>query len=158
MVCLMLCLMVWFKLQYCEQRTIKPTILDKSPFGQYYSIHIFVSFHGSLLKQHILFEIFLQFSLPQPKQSWNSKKILDTRIQHCLWDEGRGWSCVNWKTPWKRKRVPRLWSMIVDRKEAFEDYKNIFLWKTQNLNFSKGISPSFLSKIWHLLDLDFYAK
>ena len=48
--------------------------------------------------------------------------------------------------------------MIVDRKEAFEDYKNIFLWKTQNLNFSKGISPSFLSKIWHLLDLDFYAK
>ena len=27
------------------------------------------------------------------------KKILDTRVQHCLWGEGRGWTCVNWKRP-----------------------------------------------------------
>ena len=41
------------------------------------------------------------------------KKILDTRVQHCLWGEGRGWTCVNWKTPQKCKSVPRLLSMIV---------------------------------------------
>ena len=41
------------------------------------------------------------------------KKILDTRVQHCLWGEGRGWTCVNWKTPQKLKRVPRFLSMIV---------------------------------------------
>ena len=27
--------------------------------------------------------------------------------------KGRGWACVNWKTPRKRKSVPRLLSMIV---------------------------------------------
>ena len=42
------------------------------------------------------------------------KKILDTRVQHCLWSEGRGWTRVNWKTPQKRRSVPRLLSMIVD--------------------------------------------
>ena len=31
------------------------------------------------------------------------KSILDTRVQHCLWGEGRGWTCVHWKTPQKRK-------------------------------------------------------
>ena len=36
-----------------------------------------------------------------------------SNIQHCLWGEGRGWTCVNWKTPQKRKSVPRLLSMIV---------------------------------------------
>ena len=35
-------------------------------FGQYCSIHIFLSFLGSLLKQRIIFEFFLQFSLPPP--------------------------------------------------------------------------------------------
>ena len=34
--------------------------------GQYFNIHIFLSFLASLLKQCILFEIFLQFSLPPP--------------------------------------------------------------------------------------------
>ena len=51
---------------------------------------------------------------PHPIQSWNSEKILDTRVQHCLRGEGRGWTCMNWKTPQKRKSVPRLLSMIVD--------------------------------------------
>ena len=40
--------------------------------GQYCNIHFFLSFLGSLIKQCILFEIFLQFS-PQPIQSWNSE-------------------------------------------------------------------------------------
>ena len=61
----------------------------------------------------ILFKIFLQFSLPPNTiQSWNSAKILDTRVQHRFWGEGRGWTCVNWKTPLKRESVPRLLSMI----------------------------------------------
>ena len=34
-------------------------------------------------------------------------------VQHCLWGEGRGWTCVNWKTPQRGKSVPRLLSMIV---------------------------------------------
>ena len=42
--------------------------------GQYSNIHIFLSFLGSLIKQCILFEIFLQFSVPHPIQSWNSEK------------------------------------------------------------------------------------
>ena len=34
--------------------------------GQYCNIHIFLSFLGSILKQCIIFKIFLQFSLPPP--------------------------------------------------------------------------------------------
>ena len=59
----------------------------------------------------------MQFSCsspsPYPIQSWNSEKILDTRVQRCLWGEGRGWTSMNWKTPQKHKSVPRLLSMIV---------------------------------------------
>ena len=36
---------------------------------------------------------------------------------------------------------------VLDKKEAFEDYKYNCLSKTQNENFSKGVSPSFWSKI-----------
>ena len=32
---------------------------------------------------------------------------------------------------------------VLDKKEAFEDYKYNCLWKTQNENFSKGVSPWF---------------
>ena len=82
--------------------------------GQYCNIHIFLSFLGSLLKQCILFEIFWPFSLPPPYTKLKLRKILDIRVQHCLWGEGRSWTCVNWKTPQKRKSVPRLLSLIVD--------------------------------------------
>ena len=82
--------------------------------GQCCNIHIFLSFLASLLKQYILFEIFLQFSLPLPIESWNTEKIWDTRVQHCLWGEGRGWTWMNWRTPHKCKSVPRLLSMIVE--------------------------------------------
>ena len=42
------------------------------------------------------------------------KHSLDTRVQHYLWGEGRGWACVNWKTP-RNASVPRRLSMIVAR-------------------------------------------
>jgi len=89
-------------------------IHGQKALGQYCNIHIFLSFLGSLIKQFILFEIFLQFSLPPTLYEVETRKtILDTRVQHCLWDEGRGWTCVNWKTPKKCKSVPRLSSMNV---------------------------------------------
>ena len=93
--------------------------------GQYCNIHIFLSFLGSLLKQCILFEIFLQFSLPPPYTKLKLGKILDTRVQHCLRGEGRGWTYVNWKTLQKRKSVPRLLSMIVGLKKTHK--KNVGL-------------------------------
>ena len=79
-------------------------------------IHIFLSFLGSLLKQRILFAIFLQFFPPPPPPTYTKLKlgkILDTRVQHCLWGEGRGWTRVNWKTPQKCNSVSKLLSMIV---------------------------------------------
>ena len=36
---------------------------------------------------------------------------------------------------------------VLDKKEAFKDYKNSCVRKLQNENFSKGVSPSFWSKI-----------
>ena len=36
--------------------------------------------------------------LPPPPPPYTKLKLgknLDTRVQHCLWDEGRGWTCVN---------------------------------------------------------------
>ena len=32
---------------------------------------------------------------------------------------------------------------VLDKKESFKDYKNNCVPKTQNSNFSKGVSPSF---------------
>ena len=43
-------------------------------------------------------------------ETW--KKILGTRVQHFLWGEGRGGTCVHWKTP-RNASVLRLLSMIV---------------------------------------------
>ena len=36
---------------------------------------------------------------------------------------------------------------VLDKKEAFKDYKSNCVRKTQNKNFSKEVSPSFWSKI-----------
>ena len=47
------------------------------------------------------------------KVATGAKKILETCVQRCLWGEGRGRVCVNWKTPQKFKSIPRLLSMIV---------------------------------------------
>ena len=47
---------------------------------------------------------------------------------------------------------------VLDKKEALKDYKNNRLWKTQNENFSKGLSPWFWSKIGNFVNLSCYAK
>ena len=41
----------------------------------------------------------------------------------------------------------KVFAHVLDRKEALKDYKNNCLLKTQTWNFSKGVSPSFWSKI-----------
>ena len=51
-----------------------------------------------------------------------------------------------------------MFADVVDKKEAFKDYKNNRLWKRQNKNFSYGVTPSFWSKIWDFFNFDFYAK
>ena len=86
----------------------------QNSLGQYFNIHIFVSFLGSLLKQCILFEIFLQFCLPPPYTKLKLGKILDTCVQHYLWGEGRGGVGPVWigKRP---RNVPRRLSMIVGK-------------------------------------------
>ena len=86
------------RLFYQNQDSDNP---GQKSLGQYFNIHIFVSFLGSLLKQCVLFEIFLQFCLPPPYTKLKLGKILDTCVQHYLWGEGRGWTCMNWKTPQK---------------------------------------------------------
>ena len=58
--------------------------------GQYYNMHIFLSFLGSLIKTVHPFQNFLSvLPSPNPIQSWNLEKILHTCVQHCLWREGR---------------------------------------------------------------------
>ena len=47
---------------------------------------------------------------------------------------------------------------VLDKKEAFKDYKNNCVRKTENDNFSKGVSPSFWSKILDFFNFDFCAK
>ena len=37
----------------------------------------------------------------------------------------------------------KVFADVVDKKEAFKDYKNNCVRTTQNWNFSKGVSPSF---------------
>ena len=66
------------------------------------------------LKTVHTFQNFLAVLPPPPHtiQSWNSEKILDTRVQHCLWGEGRGWTWVNWKKPQKRESVPRIQNIL----------------------------------------------
>ena len=52
---------------------------------------------GSLIKQCILFKI--KFSCSSPSPTLYKVETLDKRVQRCLWGEGRGWTCVNWKCP-----------------------------------------------------------
>ena len=86
--------------------------------GQYCNIHMSPSFLGSLLKHCILFKISLQLSLPPPytklKQGKNSGYTRPTLFVV----EGRGWTCVNWKTPQECKSVSRLLSMVVHCKRV----------------------------------------
>ena len=84
---------------------------------------------------------------PHPIQSWNSEKILDTRVQHCLWGVGRGWTCVNWKTPQKRESVPRLLSMIVGQNSKHIADAVISSWGDHGLQWKNAISWNQFSTI-----------
>ena len=99
-----------------RDKTIATCNPGQSPWNSTAIFIFFLLFLSSLIKQCSVFEIFLAV-LPSPTlyKVKTRKKILDRRIQHCLCGEGRGWTCVNWKTPQKCKSVPRLLSMIVDR-------------------------------------------
>ena len=50
---------------------------------------------------------------------------------------------------WCLSKIDRekVFADVQNKKEAFKDYKNNCVRKTQNENFSKGDSPSFWSKI-----------
>ena len=74
------------------------TILDKSPWDST-AIFIFYVISRFPLKTVQRFRNFLAVRPPPTLYKVETrKKILDTRVQHCLWGEGRGWTCVNWKT------------------------------------------------------------
>ena len=102
-----------------NNKNINHTLGSYNPWqkslGQCCNMHIFPSFLGSLLKTASFSKSSCSSPSSHPIQSWISQKILDKCIQHCLWGEGRGWTCVNWKTPQKSKSVPRLLSMIVEK-------------------------------------------
>ena len=98
------------------------TILDKRPWDST-AIFIFSVISRFPLKTVQRFRNFLAV-LPPPTlyKVETRKKILDTRVQHCLWGEGRGWTCVNWKTPRNAKVskdfCPWLSEKEVGRKKA----------------------------------------
>ena len=72
--------------------------------------------------------------LPTLYKVETGKKILDTRVQHCLWCEGRSWTYVYWKTPQKRRIVPRLSVHVCS-------YENAGPWQNREeavSNFFKG--------------------
>ena len=80
------------------------TIMDKSPWDNTAIFIFFCQFSWCPHKIVTLFEIFLQFSFPPPYTKLKlEKKTLDTCIQHCLWGDRRGWTCVNWKMTQKCK-------------------------------------------------------
>ena len=58
---------------------------------------------------------------------------------------------------WKIDRE-KVFADVLDKKEAFKDYKNNCVRKTENENFCKGVSPSFWSKVLDFFNFDFYAK
>ena len=92
--------------------------MDKSPWDST-AILIFFCHSGFPHKtmRRILFEIFLQFSLPPAPPTLyrveTRKKNSGYTRPTLFWGEGRFWTGVNRKTPQKRKSVPRLFSMIV---------------------------------------------
>ena len=72
------------------------------------NFHIFLSFLGSLLLKTVHpFRNFLAVLPPPPytklKLGKNSGYTSPTLFVGC--SEGKGWTCVNWKTPQKRKSV-----------------------------------------------------
>ena len=52
----------------------------------------------------------------------------------------------------------KVFADVLEKKEAFKDYKNNSVRKTENENFSKGVSPWFWSKICNFVNDSFYAE
>ena len=80
------------------------SILDKSPWDST-AIFIFFWYFSVPSENSAAFsKFFCSSSSPPPYTKLKlGKKILDIRVQHCLWGEGTGETCVNWKTPWNAK-------------------------------------------------------
>ena len=74
------------------------------------------------------YQNFLTVLPPHSIQSWNSEKILDTRVQHCLWGEGRGWICVSrwWLS---EKEVGRKKAILSRGFQACKSVISGFWWK-----------------------------
>ena len=81
--------------------------------GQYCNIHIFLSFLGSLLKQCILFEIFLQFSLPPPYTKLKLGKNSGYMRPTLFVGWGEWLDLCELENASEMQSVPRLLSMIV---------------------------------------------
>ena len=75
--------------------------------------YIFLSFLRSLLKQCILFEIFLQFSLPPPYKKLKLEKNSGYTRPTLFVGWREGLDLCELENTQKRKRVPRLLSIIV---------------------------------------------
>ena len=91
------------------------TILDKSLWDSTAIFIFFLSFLGFLLKQCILFENFLQFSLPAPYTKLKLGKNSGYTRPTLFVGRGKGVDLCELKTPQKCKSVSRLLSMIVDK-------------------------------------------
>ena len=82
------------------------------------------------------------------------------------WDFCKGDSPWFWWKSWSFFNVfclskidrEKVFRDVLDKKEAFKDYKNNCLWKTENENFFKGVSPLVWSKFQEFFNFDFYAK
>ena len=137
----MLVFTLWARTSECFFLSYTP---GQKSLEQYYNIYIFSVIYWFPLKTvHPFQNFFAVLSTPTLYKVETRKRILDTRVQHCLWGEGRGWTCVNWKTPQKQKSVPRLLSMIVDARKMFETWaivKNTYF-KAKTLNLTKTLSP-----------------
>ena len=69
---------------------------------------------------------YLAMFSPQRIQCWNSRKILDTRVQRCLWGATRSWKYEIWGKLQKRLCVPRLLPVLV----ALWTFGSCLLWVT----------------------------
>ena len=79
-----------------------------------FSLCTFVRFETTI-SPSIRFDIILQ-NFKKPLDSFSpqlGKKVLETCVQRCLWDEGKGRVWEHWRTPQKFKSISRLLSTIV---------------------------------------------
>ena len=102
----------------------------QTSLGQYCNIHIFLLFFGSLLKQCSVFEIFLQFSLPHPIQSWNSEKHSGYTRPALFVGWGEGLDLCELENAPEMQKCPKTLSMIVwkrggKKKGNFEGFSSL---------------------------------